>query len=529
MRRRIVLSPTFPILGAVLGAALALSLTLGCGKKGEPAAKGEAGSGSATAAPPAPPPFQVPALGAESPRRFNYLYGDGAAAYDKALAAYKAKPRDWAAVQSGAEAALAKDAFHLDAHRLLAAAQAQNGDYAAAAGHLAAALAGDWARFGAALAADPELATFWASPTGKQLAEAAKGLGEEHRRRGKAGLWLLARRTSFRLPSKGGVQSLTTRGELYAYDRELRRYLRLTVTEHSLAGFVRSPSQREVALVGYDRAELPTDAAGKITVDGAKPPLLARPWALTLDAETLEPIGKRAILAKGRRVAVGYGAGDQLLAYSAAAEGRWGVTAPAYVAIDRTTGKTTKTAATPLEASVEIALEDGEVLMPLSGLTLEGEGGEVSRLGLPGGGEVRIPESGRARRGSLSLSPGGAHLAFATAADPCSAEAAPSLYVADGKTGALRHVLTGKSRFAARWLDDAVLAYDDPDGMVRLWDAGTGREVTRLAEKAGLSLAILAMSAAPVCKSAPPTAETGAEEEAPAESGSSEPVVTPGQ
>lgn len=525
MKRRTALSPTF----TALSAAMALAFALGCGK-GDSKAKGtESGSGSGSAGAavtPTTPPLQLPALGAESPKRFNYLYGDGAAAYDKALAAYKAKPRDWAAVQAGAEAALTKDAFHLDAHRLLAVAQAQNGDYTAAAGHLAAALAGDWARFGASLAADPELATFWASPTGKQLAEAAKTLGEEHLRRGKAGLWLLGRRTTFRLPSKSGVQSLTTRGELYAYDRELRRYLRLTVTEHSLAGFVRSPSQREVALLGYDKVEIPSDASGKVSLEGAKPPLLARPWALTLDAETLAPIGKRAVLPKGRRVAVGYGAGDQLLAYSMAADGRWGVAPPAYVAIDRTTGKTTKTAATELEASVELALEDGEVLAPISGLTVEGEA-ELSSLGLAGGVEVRIPESGRARRGSVSLSPSGAHLAFATAADPCSAEAAPSLYVADGKTGALRHVLTGKSRFAVRWLDEHVLAYDDPDGMVRLWDASTGREVIRLAEKAGLSLAVLAMSAAPVCKSAPPTAETGAEEEA--AQGSEEPVVTPGQ
>lgn len=526
MKRRIVLFPTFT--------ALALALVLGCGKgKGKEGADGSRGSGSAGASTtPEPPPVQLPALGAESPRRFNYLYGEGAAAYDKALAAYKAKPRDWAAVQAGAEAAIAKDAFHLDAHRLLAAAQAQNGDYTAAAGHLATALAGDWARFGSSLATDAEFATFWASPTGKQLAEATKALGEEHLRRGKAGLWLLARRTTFRLPNKSGVQSLTTRGELYAYDRELRRYLRLTVTDHSLAGFVRSPSQREVALLGYDKVEIPADAAGKVSLDGAKPPILARPWALTLDAETLAPIGKRAVLPKGRRVGVGYGAGDQLLAYAMAADGRWGVAPAAYVAIDRTTGKTTKTAATELEASVELALEDGEVQAPVAGLSVEGAGegeAELSRLALAGGVEVRIPESGRARRGSVSLSPGGAHLAFATAADPCSAEAAPSLYVADGKTGALRHVLTGKSRFAVRWVDEHVLAYDDPDGMVRLWDAGTGRELVRLSEKSGLSLAVLAMSAAPVCKSAPPTAETGEQEEAPSDSGGSEPVVNPGQ
>ena len=509
------------------GTALGLTLALGGCGKGDSAGKGSAaGSAAPVQAEPALPALVVPPLGAESLRRFNYLYGDGASAYDKALAAYKAKARDWAAVRGGAEAALAKDAFHLDAHRLLASALAQDGDYAAAAAHLVVAMAGDWLRFGAALAADPDFATFWGSPAGKQLAQSAKAIEAEHLRRAQAGLWLVGRRSAFRLPAKPGAQSLTSRGELYAYDRELARFLRLSETDHTVVGFVRSPSQREVALLGYDRVELPAAGAA---IDPQKPALVSRPWALTLDAATLQPLGKRASLPKGRRVAVAYGPGEQLLAAAAPADGRWNVGADSWVAIDRTTGKTTKTAVAQTEARLSITLEDGEVESPIAGVTLPDGEPEVASLAVGNGVELRIPESGKALRRSIAVSPSGGRVAFATAADPCSTEAAPSLYVADAKTGALRHVLTGKSRFATRWLDDNTLAYDDPDGMVRLWDAASGRELTRLSEKAGLSLAVLAMAPAPLCKTSPPAADTApaGEPSDTGEPGGEQPVVTP--
>ncbi|MBK7538486.1 MAG: hypothetical protein IPI49_24590 [Myxococcales bacterium] len=515
----------------IAGAGALGAAAVACGKSGDSAGKG-GGSAVAPAPEPALPALSVPALGAEQLRRFNYLYGDGAAAHDKAVAAHKAKERDWAAVRTHAEAALAKDAFHLDAHRLLAAALAQDGDYSGAAAHLLTALAGDWLRFGAAVAKDPDFAVFWGSPVGKQLAESAKTIAAEHLRRGQAGLWLVGRRSAFRLPAKAGTQTLSSRGELYAYDRELGRFLRLSETDHTVVGFVRSPSRREIALIGYDKVEFPADGAGA-GIDSKKPALLARPWALTLDATTLLPLGKRATLPKGRQVTVAYGPGEQLLAATAPADGRWNLGAESWVAIDRTTGKTTKTQppqAAQIEAKISITLEDGEVESPVPGVTVADGEAEVSSilvtaLGGAAASELRIPESGKAQRRSISVSPAGAHIAFATAADPCSTDAAPSLYVADAKTGALRHVLTGRSRFASRWLDEATLAYDDPDGMVRLWDVGTGRELARLSEKAGLSLAVLAMSPAPLCKTAPPEAETapdGATDESP-----EQPVVAP--
>src|SRR5689334_14746237 len=123
-------------------------------------------------------------------------------------------------------------------------------------------------------------------------------------------------------------------------------------------------------------------------------------------------------------------------------------------------------------------------------------------------------------------------MAFPTAVDPCAKDAAPTLYVADARTGALKHVLTAKSRFATRWLDANVLAYEDGDGAIRLWDGTTGREVMKLDNKAGLALDVLSLGLAPICKQAAQIViepvGSGSDETLPTEDGSgSGPVVTP--
>ena len=86
-------------------------------------------------------------LGVDHIARFNFVYGDGAAAYAKALTASKAKPPDWTAVRDSCAAALAKDPSHLDAEFLLGQALVQLGDTKDAAVHFATALAGDYGAY----------------------------------------------------------------------------------------------------------------------------------------------------------------------------------------------------------------------------------------------------------------------------------------------------------------------------------------------------------------------------------------------
>jgi hypothetical protein len=82
-------------------------------------------------------------------------------------------------------------------------------------------------------------------------------------------------------------------------------------------------------------------------------------------------------------------------------------------------------------------------------------------------------------------------------------------------------LLTAKSRFTTRWLDDNTLAYEDGDNAIRLWDVTTGREAMRIENKAGIALDVLSLASAPLCKQAPPTADAaGSGDEMPPEEGS---------
>ena len=463
-----------------------------CGNGGAPAKVKE----DAAAHAPPPTAIALPALGVDKLARFNSIYGDGAAAYAKALAAYKAKARDWVAVRAGCEAALAKDAFHFDAHYLLAAALAQAGDAAGAADHLATALAGDFFAYAGDYPASEDFAAFRAAPQGKAIDDLFTRIRAAYVAASQHGLWLVARRSPFKWPAKDGVQFGATRGELYAYDRTAKRYLRLTHTDHQVAGFVVGPATGAVALLGFDKV----DHEG-----GEQPPLVARAWLETRDPATWQPLAPRVTLPSARAVAVGFGAGDSLLAATAPATGRWTLGEWTTYAVDATTKKLAKVAQ-PLPAPrVELTLDEGRVVRvpAIDGVAADWTGDPPTAASLKiGATAIAVPESGRAAHDSVALAPGGASVAFATAVDPCAKDVLPSLYVADAKTGALRHVLTAKSRFAARWLDGTTLAYDDGDGGIRLWDAATGREIERLVNAPGIALDALSLATG-TCKPAP--------------------------
>jgi hypothetical protein len=486
-----------------------------CGKKSDTKVKDDA--------PAKPPvaPLALPTLGVDRVGRFNFIYGDGQPAYDKAVTAYKAKSRDWGTVRANCEAALAKDAQHLDAHRLLATALAQTGENAAAVDHLVTAIAGDYYKYAPSLASDGDLKAFLATSHGQAVGAAADQIKAEYAKRTKDALWVVGRRSTFKWPKDLGVQLATSRGELYAYDREAKRFYRLTHTDHQVAGFVRSPSGAEVVLLGFDKIDRPKD-------DGA--PLVARAWIQAVDTTEWKASGPRTTVAAAREVSVGYGAGDELLVAMSPASGRWTTGAPTVSSIDRTTGKLTKVTTNPPVPRIVMTLDEGHFVRAPEGTEAawSGDPPTTTRFKTAAGGTVQIPETGQASQASLSVAPGGARVAFATAVDPCAKDAAPSLYVADAKTGTFKHVLTAKSRFATRWLDGNVLAYEDGDGAIRLWDATTNREAMRLDDKAGLALDVLSLASAPLCKQAPPTAEpAGSDEPLPPEEPTGGPVTAP--
>lgn len=503
------------LLVAQVSSAVMLAL-IGCGNKSEtpPKAKDDVAAGPAAA------PLAMPALGVDQIKRFNFPYEAGDPAHDKAVAAYHKK--DWAAVRTQAEAALAKDPTHLGSHRLLAAALAQTGEPAAAVDHLVTTIAADYLQYAPTLAED-DLKSFMASPHGQSIKALATRIHDEYRKRIASGLVLVGRRSPFRWPKDLGVQPSTTRGELYAFDRESRRFFRLTHTEHQVAGFVRSVSGNEVAVVGFDKIDRPKPEAkdAKLEAKDARPsakpdapgaeaaPLFARAWIRVYETAEWTPTTPRINLPPAREVTVGYGAGDQLLVSTAQATGRWTVGDPAISSVDRTTGKLTRIATSPAELRVVVSLDEGHLVRIPDGVVAAwtGDPPVTSGLQVTAGKPIQIPESGIASQPSIAVSPSGAYIAFATAADPCAKDAAPSLYVADARTATYKHLLSAKSRFPTRWLDASVLAYEDGDGAIRLWDATTGREAMRLEDRSGIALDVLSLAAAPLCKQAPPTVE----------------------
>ena len=450
----------------------------------------------------------------------NYIYEAGRSAYDKAEAA--AKKQDWAEVRKQAETALTKDANHYDARRLLAIALAQTGEHAAAVDHLTAGIAADYLQFGPAYEKEPLLEAFRATQHGQDVTRLAGQIRDEYGKRIAGALWLIGRRSAFRY-DKDGVQTLSSRGEVYAFDRETRRYFRLTHTGHQVAGFLRAKAGNEITVLGFDKGDRPKDG----------PPLMVRAWAQTFDTTTWQSTMAKITFGPARAIAAHYGDGDQLLVAQAPAADRWTLGDWSVSSVDRTTAKLTKVG-TPLGAPrIELTLDEGRVVLTGSGdgvtATWAGDPPRTAQLAI-GGTSIPVPESGQAAQETLAVAPAGGYLAFATAVDPCAKDAAPSLYVANAKSGALKHILTAKSRFATRWIDASTLAYEDGDNAIRLWDATTGREALRIENKAGIALAALSLASTPLCKQAPPTTEVGSAgsgDEMPPEEGSAGPVTTP--
>ena len=445
-------------------------------------------------------PIVTPPIGVDAIKRMNFTYGDGQKEWGQVTPQLKAK--NWAGVKTHAEATLAKDPNHYDAHRALATALVQNGEYAAAVDHLVAALAGDYFRHGPTLTTDPDLAPLFATPHGTSVKEVAEKIRGEYVKRAATGLLVIGRRSNFKWPKEGAPYA-TSRGELYAFDRETRRYLRLTHTDHQVAAFVRAPSGAEVAVFGFDKIDRPKG-------DDATP-VMTRGWLQLMDTKDWKLVGTKVAIGGAREVHVGYGAGDQLLLGTAPANGRWGIGEIALTSLDKSTGKLTKVKATLPVPRIIFSLEEGRSVHAVDGIkaTWTGEPPTTPDLAIEGGATIHVPESGAASQSSVALSPDKARIAFATAVDPCSKDASPSLYVADTKTAALKHLLTSKSRFVTRWIDPTTLAYEDGDGAIRIWDATSGREAMKLENKVGIALDVLSLAPAPLCKGAPPTVDVG--------------------
>jgi hypothetical protein len=159
----------------------------------------------------APRPLGTPDLAA-----FGYRSRDGQALFRQAR---QAEARDdWGEVQRLCEAALAADATHLDAAYLLAVARAKQQQLERVIEPLSTAVTGDFAKWGNASLAQPALQSFLATT-----------LGEAYRARASADREVFAQMLARSL-------IVTSHGDLFGFDPETTRFLRLTRTGGAVIG-----------------------------------------------------------------------------------------------------------------------------------------------------------------------------------------------------------------------------------------------------------------------------------------------------
>lgn len=172
----------------------------------------DASSGGDAAAPNLPPLT----LGMPAVDGFAYRQRPGHAAFKQARDAERRG--DWAAVAASCEAALAADPDHLDAAYLLAVARAKTNQLERVLEPLTRAVAGDFAKWGQASLDQPALQRFLGTPIG----DAWRTRVEQDREVFAA---TLAR-----------ALLVTSHGDLFAFDPQTTRWLRVTRTGGAVVG-----------------------------------------------------------------------------------------------------------------------------------------------------------------------------------------------------------------------------------------------------------------------------------------------------
>ncbi len=510
--------------------AILVALAAACGddsKGGGESGKPVAADQPVDAKPAKPAPTRP--IGVSDPGAFNYLYGKGEKPFEAVKTALKKK--DWAAVRDAAKATIAADAAHQDAQWELARALIALGDHAGAVAPLTVALTADWLRWGPGMAAGTDFAGFWASDAGKAFKPTYDTMGKDFLERAHAGVFVVARRGSFKPPAiKPKGQWAATRAELYAYDRPSQRYLRITHTDHQLAGWMASPDGEELVYVAW--SELTTGATP------ADATLIGKARIGLIKVDDLAAAGPEARLeGSHRRILVQYLAGDELWVTGLPAQGRWGVGDGKSYSLDRGVGKLKKAKAPPATDAATPTLivdyEKVEVTGPPA-TDIQAEPEATSFRLLTSNNTVTLPAGEMVAEDSYFWSPEKGHLVVRTTSQPCSGKPEATLYLVDASTGKLKNILRADSPFGVRWVDNDHFVYEDDAGYLRLYDAEVRTQAEHWKVKGGMGLQGIGASARSVCTDAPPEgnelppgAAGGATEPAPANPDPMPPEETP--
>jgi len=490
---------------AAFAPACALSIALAfagtsCGKssggKSESSGKGDeqAGNGSAVVA--ELPPLEPRPLGLAELTDYAYsTQGDARKRFGAITAAEK--EGRWKEAEAVCRELVARDPGHLEAQWHLASELARQGRFDEAVEPLSVAVAGDFMRWGDRSASARALRGFNASPQGPRFAHLVETYRDEFQRAISESLLIVGRRGK-PWPARGsGATTINHRSEIYAYALGAKRFLRVSRTNGSLVGFVRSHEANQLGYVAYRRVWLPDEEQ---RASGAQP-YLRRVRVGVIDLGAARMSLREVTFEDVTWIELFYaeveGKGPRLVARIRPVDPARGERLVQTYEIDAERGKADPIEPTALGADVlRVGYETADMRRPRPiAVTADwGRDGSAGSLRLDRTRKtITLPAGESAARDSIIWSPRGSRLAFSTVAvDPCAEDAkerAVALYAVEAATGKLRKIATGEGAFAPVWLDETQLAYVDKSAGepgVRLIDVTTGEEHANLQSPGGM-------------------------------------------
>lgn len=480
-------------------------------------------------------------MGVGALHEFAYSMKSGRASFLKAIALDKQAKRDktdpdWRAIATHCRAALNADPGHLEAHWYLGLALARQEQYDEAAHHLSAAVAGDFLRWGQRSLALKALSSFYDSPAGAGYRDLVDQYRNQFRAALDRSLLLVGRRGRPWYPRSAGDGTLNHRAEIYAYERDSERYLRLSRTNGSMAGFAYAPDGNELLYVSYRAVWTPPVVQGEPPSERAPPrePFIRKLSIGTIDLDDAVMSEHEVDLTGIAELWLGYGeptgsSRDRARpVFARVRSPRDSDVAPSQPPTIRTyeldisrgraklvdvTGPAisspSRSAPSPQPTSTE---SRDRFTHPLLHVAYD----RMARLGIPvahvladwdqrgAAGSFRLeqtqqtvtlPEGVLALGHSMTWSPSRARLAFTSVTpDPCERDAVnrqTALYMVESATGRAHQVTASERLRTPTWVDDVHIAYADAD-VVHIVESTSGERVLTLKTEGGLGLASIA-------------------------------------
>ncbi len=393
----------------------------GCGKKAEqPLAEAK---DATPAQPTRSGPIELPArpLGLPAAAAFGWRKREGQPAFRAARTAEARE--DWPAAIAKCREALTVDPDHLEASWLLAAALGTLGKHDELLGPLRDAVAGEFSKWGLASLELPALQTFLATPN-----------GEAWRRR-------VEQDRALFIAAVSRATIVNADGDLFAFDPETARWLRLTRTSGAVISGFANPGARKIAYVARQMVKgKRTLAVGVVDLGRGR---TTRP----LDLGTSGPL----TIAHSTKAPVGFWISS-------------GTPKPTWRALEddhRLSSLPPKTAR-PAGARLEVNGASSRLsALPVRTVTADWDDqGLASAIRIGSSNRVvSAPSPGLIDGNTATWSPGKSHLAFVVQLDEsCTAGTLSSAaYIADAATGKLTELERAAKGLAIEWLSDRTL------------------------------------------------------------------------